>query len=63
MMIKNIMKHFSKHPMHNSLIHVVVGAGIGMLLAYPVAGAHPVRWGVALIVVGLLGHVWAGTQK
>ena len=63
MMMKKVMKYFSKHPMHNAIIHAIAGIGIGMLLAYPVAGVHPVRWGVTLVLVGILGHVWAGMQK
>lgn len=62
-MLKTMEKYFSKNAGYNAVVHAVLGVGIGILLTYPVVGAHPVRWGVALIVIGLLGHVYAGMQK
>ncbi len=62
-MYKKMMKYFSKHPHINAKIHVLAGIGIGILVTHPLADPHPVRWGVALIALSLLGHVWAGTQK
>lgn len=59
---KRMMKYFSKNPHFNGLTHVLAGMGIGFLLAYPLAGAHPVRWGVAFLALGLLGHWWAATH-
>lgn len=56
---KKGLVYFSRHPLHNALSHILVGMGLGMLLTYPMAGAHPVRWGVAFLVVGILGHLWA----
>ncbi len=56
------MKYFEKHPNTNSFIHVIGGIGIGFLLTYPLAGSHPVRWGIAFLVLSVLGHVWAATQ-
>lgn len=49
--------------MYNAFVHVVVGVGVGMLLTYPLAGDHPVRWGVALLVAGVLGHLYPLMQK
>ena len=45
------------------MIHALGGVGVGFLLTYPVAGVHPVRWGVACIALAIAGHVWAGMQK
>ncbi|MBI3385461.1 hypothetical protein HY031_00030 [Candidatus Gottesmanbacteria bacterium] len=59
---KRAMKYFEKHPNTNSFIHVIGGIGIGFLLTYPLAGSHPVRWGIAFLVLSVLGHVWAATQ-
>lgn len=33
---------------------VLAGMGIGILLANPLAGEHPVRWGGALIIISAL---------
>ena len=61
--IKSITKYFTKHIEYNSAVHVLIGIGIGALLTYPVAGSHPVRFGVVFLVLGILGHVWAATHK
>ncbi len=54
------MKYFGKYPNYNALIHVIGGIGIGFLLTYPLAGSHPIRWGVAFIILSIVGHWWAG---
>lgn len=56
--LKKIEKYFAKNPMFNSLVHVVAGMGIGVLMTYPMVGVHPVRWGVALLALGLVGHIY-----
>ena len=56
---KKGLLYFSKHPLHNAVVHVLCGMGIGMLLTYPMAGIHPVRWGVAFLALGILGHLWS----
>lgn len=57
-MCKKILKYLSVHPFYNSTIHVVIGVGIGILIAGPFIAPHPVRWGVGLLILGLLGHVY-----
>ncbi len=57
------MKYFQKHTDFNSLTHISLGVGIGALLTYPVAGGHPVRFSLIFIILGILGHVWAATQR
>ena len=57
--LRRAEKYFSRHTSYNALIHAVAGIGIGFLLAYPVAQTHPVRWGVAFLALGVLGHLWA----
>ena len=60
---KNAMKYFSKNVEFNSATHLLTGIGIGALLTYPIAGMHPVRFGLIFIVLGILGHIWAMTHK
>lgn len=60
---KQIEKYFSKHVFFNSAVHALVGIGVGILLANPFAGVHPIRWGVAFLAVGILGHLYPLTSK
>ncbi len=62
-MQKKIILYFKKHPMYNSIVHGIGGVGIGILLASPVAGVHPVRFGVAFLLVGVAGHLYAGITE
>jgi hypothetical protein len=48
----------TKNPTYTATIHAIIGVGIGMLLTYPLAGIHPVRWALAFVAVGLLGHLY-----
>lgn len=57
-MFKEINKYFSKHPTYNSAVHVIGGIGIGILIASPFINPHPVRWGVTLLAIAILGHVY-----
>lgn len=59
---QQIKKYFAKNPMYNAAVHVLTGIGIGIILARPLAGTHPVRWGIAFLTVALLGHLWAGRK-
>ena len=60
---KKMLKYFAKNSSYNSFVHFLGGLGVGFLLAYPIAGIHPVRWGLAFIGLSLAGHVWAGYRK
>lgn len=51
--------YFKKHIAYTSLVHAIGGIGIGILIASPVAGIHPVRFGIALLAISLLGHLYA----
>ena len=57
-MYKKLLKYFSAHAVYNSAVHVVIGMGIGIILAWPIFLPHPVRWGVGLIAIGLAGHFY-----
>lgn len=61
--MKKLEKYFSKHVYFNGTIHTLAGIGIGILVTYPIIGIHPMRWGLAFLIAGILGHVWAYTQK
>ena len=57
------MRYFERHAQYNSAVNILLGIGIGALLTYPVAGSHPVRFGLVFLTIGVLGHVWAATQR
>lgn len=63
LMYKKIETYFKKHVYYNSAVHVLAGVGIGILLTYPLAGAHPVRWGGLFLAAGLLGHMYPLLKK
>jgi len=62
-MYKKIEQYLKNHAVYNASVHVLIGIGVGMLLTYPLAGAHPVRWGIVFIVLGILGHLYPLTKK
>lgn len=61
--MKQMKAYLGKHPTYNGFIHILIGVGIGALLTYPYFGSHPVKWGVGLIALGLLGHLYPLTVK
>jgi hypothetical protein len=50
-MVKKIKKYLEKHPYYMALVAGVAGVGVGYLTAYPIAASHPIRWGVAMLLV------------
>lgn len=56
--MKKITAYFKKFPSYNSLVHIIIGLGLGVLITYPLVGSHPVRWGLLLLVIGLAGHLY-----
>lgn len=56
-MHKSINKYFKEHPTYNSIVHVASGIGIGILLARPYVN-HPVRVGLLLLLLSILGHLY-----
>lgn len=58
--LKKMKKYYSKHVSENSIVHLIMGLGLGFLLTYPMAGPHPVRWGIAFLAVGLAWHLKVG---
>lgn len=53
-----MVTYFSKHPQTNAAAHLLIGIGLGILLFRAVFDPHPVRWGIGLIVLGVLIHVY-----
>lgn len=41
--MKKASAFMKKHPAYTSTIHAIGGVGVGILIAAPVAGTHPVR--------------------
>lgn len=56
-MLKTAFSYFKKHPAYNAIVHLSGGIGIGILITYPVVGTHPLRWGVILLMVFVLGYL------
>ena len=61
-MFKKGLKYMSKHPTFNGSLHAIGGIGVGIIIASPIIGTHPVRWGIALMAIAALGHVYAFMQ-
>ena len=57
--MKKGLIYVKKHPMYNATIHAIGGLGVGILIGSSIVGIHPISWGIALIVISLLGHVYA----
>ena len=55
---KKIHKYFSSHPMFNGFTHLLIGIGAGILVTYPLVVAHPVRWGLLFIGLGVICHLY-----
>ena len=53
------MKYFKKHPAYLAGVYFLVGIGLGILAARPVFATHPVRWGVILIGLAVVGYLYA----
>ncbi|HKB88755.1 MAG TPA: hypothetical protein VKC53_03845 [Patescibacteria group bacterium] len=57
--MKKAIAFMKKYPVYHATIHAIGGIGVGILIANPLAGIHPVRWGVTLLVIAILGHLYA----
>ena len=61
--IRQTEKYFKQHPAYHSIVHMIGGIGIGVLLTYPLAGSHPLRWGAAFLALAILGHLYPNFKK
>lgn len=60
--VKGIAKYMGKHPKYNAVVHLLAGLGIGVLIARPYIG-HPIRIGVVLLAVAVVGHLYPMFSK
>lgn len=51
-------KYFSKHVIYNSTIHAIGGMAIGVLIARPFDGGHPLKLALILGAIAILGHLY-----
>ncbi len=51
-MVRKFIENIKKHPVHGAVGHFLEGVGVGILITRPWVGIHPLRWGVALIIIG-----------
>jgi len=56
--MKKVLAYAKKHPAYVAAVHAIGGIGIGIFIASPVAGIHPVRWAATFIAVSLAGHLY-----
>ena len=61
--MKKTIEFMKKHPIYHAVLHSIGGIGIGIIVANSLAGVHPVRWGVALLGLSLMGHMYAWFAK
>lgn len=50
------IKYFSKHPMYNAMIHLSGGIAIGVLIARPFDGGHPLQLAAIFGGIAIVGH-------
>jgi len=56
---KKATEYFKKHQAYNAVVHALGGIGVGVIIASPIAGEHPVRFGLIFLGICLLGHIYA----
>lgn len=56
------MKYLSQHPLYTACLYFIVGIGFGILISRPL-GVHPVRYGVALLAIGIVGKLYVIMKK
>ncbi len=53
--IRRLYGYFKRHTAFTDFIHVCVGVGIGIMIARD----DLLLWGIVMLGVGMLGHLWA----
>jgi len=59
----NVNKYFSKHVVYCSFVHAIAGIGMGVIIARPFDGGHPLQIGIALIVIATVAHIYPVLMK
>lgn len=62
-LLKKLEKYYSKHVWYAKGVNVLTGIGIGVLITYPFVGVHPVRVGLVLVGLGILGSLYPLFKK
>lgn len=53
--VKRLYSYFKKNTAITDFIHVVLGLGLGLIIA----GGTFIVWGVIALTIGALGHIYA----
>jgi hypothetical protein len=61
--MEKVYKYYSKNVKYNSVVHLIGGIGVGILITHPLIDPHTMRWGLGLLVLGILGHLYPLTLK
>ena len=61
-MCQKLLKYYSKHPIYAIFVNLIIGLGLGILISRPM-GTHPLRLGIALLVIGALGKLYPLVNK
>ncbi|KKR83802.1 MAG: hypothetical protein UU73_C0003G0239 [Candidatus Daviesbacteria bacterium GW2011_GWA1_41_61] len=62
-MDKKVNNYLKNHAVYNSTIHLITGAGLGVLATYPLFDGHTLRWGLGLLALGFLGYLYPLSLK
>ena len=55
--MEKTMKYFSKYPMYNAVIHASGGIALGVLIARPFDGGHPLKLALIFGGIAVVGHL------
>lgn len=55
-MLENTIKYLSKHPMFNAMVHLSAGITVGIIIARPFDGGHPVQLAAIFAAITLTGY-------
>jgi hypothetical protein len=53
-----VSKYLSKHPMYNATIHAAGGIAVGILIARPMDGGHPLKLALVFGGIAIFGHLY-----
>lgn len=61
--VKRVHDYFSENIWYTKLVYMIGGIGVGIIISGPFAGVHPVRWGLAFILLAALLHLYPLLSK